>query len=116
MPWKFWKKDENKKNEKLSGPRDIHDIVGRHLVVNMHKDPDWVWDLKCVVCQRDPGQRYLFNVRVFDEREAGSKNVKVKNFDALDDHADLILFEGWFDKRSHIAQLEEKAGVEAKAA
>ena len=116
MSWKFWKKDSNKKNEKLAGPRDIPAVVGRHLVIHMHKDPDWVWGLKCVVRQQKFGKPQVFNVRVFDEKEANSKKVKVKNFRSLDDHSDLILFEGWFDKSAQRAQIEEIAGCDAKAA
>jgi len=107
----FWKKRPAKeepprpKAEKLPKPKDIPDLVGRHLVVEMGKDPDWVWKLKSVVRQRPEGKK-KFDVRVFDEAQAAQKGVKVKDWTTLDEHPDLILYEGWFDKESMKAQLE----------
>jgi len=92
--------------EKPPGPQDIPELVGRHLVVQKKKDPDWVWRLKAVV-RKSPKGRKAFDVRVFDAA-AVSKKVKVKDYTSLDEHPDLILFEGWFDKESMTAELEEK--------
>jgi len=106
----FWKKklaEEAKtaKGEKLPGPKDIAELAGRYLVVEMGKDPDWVWKLKSVVRQRPEGKK-KFDVRVFDEAQAAAKKVTVKDYTSLDEHPDLILYEGWFDKESMKAQLE----------
>ena len=116
MSWKFWEKNSNEMKEKLSGPKDIPEPVGRHLIVQLHKDPDWVWNLKGVLCHRNTTESNLFNVRVFDQRETDSKKIAVRDFTSLDDHPDLILFEGWFDKKSHRIHIEENRGPDAKAA
>ena len=53
MSWKIWKKKEDsegasmKKPEKMSGPKEMPSAVGRYLVVNMGKDPDWIFCQPC---------------------------------------------------------------------
>ena len=103
MSWKFWKKSESKhpseaKVEKLSGVKDIPELVARHLVTKLGKDPDGVWKLKGVVRQRPEGKD-SFDFRVFDLAEATSKNLKIKDFSSFDDHPELIPYQGWFDKK-----------------
>lgn len=112
MSWKFWQK--NSENEaspaagtKLPGPRNIPESVGRYMVVKMKKDPDWVWGLEAVLRPRSEG-KHVFDVRVFDVNEAASKNISVKNFNSLDACPELILFEGWFDKKNN--QVESRPG------
>ena len=107
MSWKFWKKDSNKKNEKLAGPRDIPAVVGRHLVIHMHKDPDWVWHLKSVVRLRNKKKRQ-YDVRVFDEAQAYARGVNVENYNSLNEHPELIIFEGWYDRKSWRAHIKER--------
>jgi len=38
--------------------------------------------------------------------------VAVKNYTTLDQHPDLILYQGWFDKKSMEVQVEEKKALE----
>jgi hypothetical protein len=54
------------------------------------------------------GSPQPFDVRVFDEAQVAQKKVKVKDWTTFDEHPDLILYEGWFDKDSMRAELEEK--------
>lgn len=120
MNWKFWeKKAENKEAQgqavKLSGPKNIPEAVGRYLVVKLGKDPDWVWSLKAVVRQR-PEANTAFDVRVFAVNQASAKNLNVKNFNSLDASPDLILFEGWYDKKTNKVDIKEKSGPQPKAA
>jgi len=113
MNWKFWEKKQEETTSagpagvKPSGPKRIHESIGRFLVVRLQADPDWVWGLKEVERQR-PDSKTAFDVRVYDERSAGSKNVTIKNYGSLDAHPDLILYEGWFDKKTMKVQIEEK--------
>jgi len=107
----FWKKrpanEERPKAEKLPRPKDIPELAGRYLVVEMGKDPDWVWKLKGAVRQRSKSKTEdSFDVRVFDEAQAAAKKVTVKDYTSLDEHPDLILYEGWFDKKSMKAELK----------
>jgi hypothetical protein len=112
MSWKFWKKEpvagepSQAKGEKLPGPKDIPEPVGRNLVVKLGKDPDWVWSLKGVVRRRPEG-KHAYDVRVFDMNNAAAKKVRIKNYTSLDGHPELILFEGWFDKKTMQVEIKE---------
>ncbi|OIP27992.1 MAG: hypothetical protein AUK00_00735 [Dehalococcoidia bacterium CG2_30_46_9] len=102
----FWKRRKVKEGEvKLSGPKDIPGLVGRHMVVEEKKDPDWVWKLRGVI--RPAGKKNAFYCRVFDESQAAQAGVKVKDWTSLDDHPDLILWEGYFDKETNMARREK---------
>ena len=109
----FWKKKpavekrSKAKAEKLPGPRGIPEVVGRHLVTELKQNPDWVWRLKGVVRRRPQGKD-RFDFRVFDEAQVAGTKVIVKNYTSLDEHPDLILYEGWFDKKSGKVQIEDK--------
>jgi len=113
MNWKFWEKKQEGTTPggsgmaKTPGPKRIHESVGRFLVVRLQADPDWVWSLKEVERQR-PESKTALDVRVYDERQTASKNVTIKNYGSLDAYPDLILYEGWFDKKTMKVQIEEK--------
>ncbi len=92
---------------KLPGPKDIPELAGRYLVVEKKRDPDWVWHLKAVIRKNDRGKK-VFDVRIFNEAQVAEKRVKVKDWTTFDEHPDLILYEGWFDKDSMRAELHEK--------
>jgi len=111
MGWKFWQKDQpaakdtGAKTHKLGRPRDLPQEVGRHLVVEQGLDPDWAWSLKCVVKPRE-NSKSTFDVRVFSSESAVRQGVTVRDYTSLEDHADLILFAGWYDKETRQAQLD----------
>jgi hypothetical protein len=73
-------------------------------------NPDLVKLLKAVVRKSEIGEA-AFNIRVFDNSEAIAKKVQVKDYISLDEHSDLIIYEGWFDERSKQVKLEEKKKV-----
>jgi len=120
MSWNFWKKrsetvePSEKKEEKLAKPQNIPEAVGRYLVVDLGKDPDWVWKLKSVVRHQEEKHRY--DVRIFDEIQAGAKGVRIRDYTTFDEHPDLILFEGWYDKKSYRAEIQERVIPTPKAA
>lgn len=120
MSWSFWKRksdtvDASKpKEEKLPKPMDIPESVGRSLVVDFGKDPDWVWHLKSVVHRRE--EKNCYEVRVFDESQAMMHGIIVRDFTSLDEHPELILFEGWYDKKSNKVQVQERLEPTPKAA
>ncbi len=102
----FWKRKETTEGGvKLSGPKEIPELAGRYMVVEDKKDPDWVWKLKGVV--RPADKKKAFYCRVFDEAQAAQAGVKVRNWTSLDGHADLILWEGYFDKDTNMARREK---------
>lgn len=110
MNWKFWQKQPTQAatsgGVKLPRPKKIHSSMGRHLVVAMGKDPDWVWSLKGVSRPRG-NPKNAFDIRVFDDFKARGKGIVVKNYLTLDAHPDLILFEGWHDKDSGAVELTQ---------
>jgi hypothetical protein len=112
MDWKFWRKNEiaaapnDGKTQRLEKARDIPMEVGRHLVVKQGLDPDWVWSLKCARKPR-PDSKSAFDIRVFCSVTASQQGVKIRDYASLDNHADLIIFAGWYDKSTAIVQVEE---------
>jgi hypothetical protein len=111
MYWKFW---ESKKpndpasasaNTKLPKPKDLPDRIGRHLVVDQKLNPDYVWTLRCALSPR-PERKNYFNFRIFDPAQARAAGCQVENYNRLDDHPDLILYEGRYDFKSHSLELE----------
>ena len=109
----FWKKKTKTEEpskpevEKLPGPRSIEELVGRHLVVDLKQNPDWVWRLRSVVRRRADG-KHRFDFRVFDEAQVAAKKVAIKDYTSFDNYPELILYQGWFDKVSMQVHFEEK--------
>ncbi len=102
----FWKRKETKEGEqKLPGPKRIPDVAGKYLVVDEKKDPDWVWTLNAVILPTQ--KKKAFYCRVFDGGQAIRAGVKVKDWTSLDDHPDLILWEGYFDMETDTARREK---------
>jgi len=110
----FWRKRPATKEplkskvEKLQGPKGIPELVGRHLIVELKQNPDWVWKLKGVVRKKPEEGKDAFDFRLFDEAQVAAKKVTVKDYNSLDEHPNLIFYEGWFDKKSMRVQIEEK--------
>jgi len=73
----------------------------------LKQNPDWVWTLKTVVRPRPDGKD-RFDFRVFDQAQVAAKKVTVKDYNSLDEHPNLILYEGWFDKKSMRVEIEDK--------
>ena len=121
MNWKIWKKhsaEEMNKGEtpvKLPKPREIPQTVGRYLVVELGKDPDWVWNLKAAVKPRS-GEKEVFEVRVFDASETAVRRVSIRDYTSFDAHPELILFEGWYDKKKNTVEVHEKTTETSRAA
>ena len=102
----FWKRKATKEGEeKLPGPKAIPYSAGRHMVVEEKKDPDWVWHLKGLV--RPAGKKKAFYCRIFSEAQVEQAGVKVKDWTSLDDHPDLILWEGHFDDETNTVHHEK---------
>jgi len=111
MAWDFWKSKKATDGstlvsvEKLQKPKDIPEVVGRYLVVSLGKDPDWVWRLKSV--ERLRGEKNNFDVRVFDASQVAATGVRVKDYTSFDEHPELVLFNGWYDKKTMAMHMEE---------
>jgi hypothetical protein len=111
MEWKFWRKNETAaapnggKIQRLEKPKDLPSEVGRHLVVQEGLDPDWVWSLKCVKKPRE-NSKSVFDIRIFSSETAAQQGVKIRDYASLDNHANLVIFAGWYDKSTANVQLE----------
>jgi hypothetical protein len=112
MSWKFWQKNKNAgahsggETQRLEKPRDLPQEVGRHLVVEQGLDPDWVWGLKCVRKRRE-SSKIAFDIRIFSPETVGQHGVKVKDYVSLDNHMELVIFAGWYEKETQNIQLEQ---------
>jgi hypothetical protein len=51
----------------------------------------------------------VFELRVFDPKQAFDKSIEVKSFSTLDDRPDLILFSGIFKKKQNLFQVLKQA-------
>ncbi|MEJ2657018.1 MAG: hypothetical protein P8012_07440 [Desulfobacterales bacterium] len=111
MGWKFWRKNEIAaassvgKIQRLGKPSDLPQEIGRYLVVDQGMDPDWAWSLKCVKKPRE-NAKSTFDVRIFSSATAAQHGVKVRDYTSLDNHMDLAIFAGWYDKETRNVQLE----------
>jgi hypothetical protein len=101
----FWKRKVQQGVEELPGSQEIPDRVGRYLACDLRKDPEWVWKLRSVLRHNKRGKS-IFDIRVFDEVQAVANKVTVENYVSLDEHPNLVLYQGWFDKGSLRMQIE----------
>jgi hypothetical protein len=120
MQWKFWKKNGPEAGNiksaegKMPKPRQLPQQIGGYLVIRENLDPDWVWSLRCVV-RRYPERRAQFDFRVYNPVDARQKGIKIIGFKSLDDHPELILYQGIYNKYIAEAQFI-KAETENRAA
>ena len=81
----------------LPRPEMIPDSVGTCLVNELKHDPDYVWKLKAV--RRPwPDNRKIYHFRVYEDAEAEKRGVRVVDYFSLDNHPDLILYQGVCDR------------------
>jgi hypothetical protein len=105
----FWGKKSAKEEGKLSGFKEIPELVQKYLVAEKKMAPDLVKLLRGV--ERKSTNGAGFDIRVFDHSEAIAAKVEVKDFTSLDNSPDLILYEGLFDEGAKQVKLEEKTKV-----
>ena len=102
----FWKKDTSGL-PRLPGPKGLPDVVGREIVTKLGGDPNKIWNFKAVIRPKE-GEKDTFEVRVFNEAQAGSQKVAIKDYNSLTEHPELILYEGWFNKKMWQANIEKR--------
>lgn len=86
-------------------PKELPQQIGAYLITRRSMDPDAVWKLRCVL--RPTGLKNRYDFRVFNPDIAAVKKIRVNNFEALDNHPELILFKGDFHKYSNEVRLTE---------
>lgn len=97
----FRKKDGQ---SKLPGPTGIPEIVGRYMVVDMKQESNYVWALKAVIRKIKRTEGYC---RVFNDAQVAQAGVQVKDWNSLDGHPELILWEGYFNQETNVARPEK---------
>jgi hypothetical protein len=98
------------KTEKLPGPRPIPGPVGTHLMTEYKLSANLVQILKAVVHKRPQGEA-AFDIRIFDQSEADAKEMQIRDYTTLNEHPDLVLYEGWFDEDTKHVEMTEKRKV-----
>jgi hypothetical protein len=111
MNWKFWEKsgaENSAKVKKLNKPKELPEAVGRKLVVGLQIDPDEAWSLRYVgrPSETKPG---IQDFRLFNPEHAHLARLTVKDWTSLDDHQELILYEGQFDRSTKLVELWPKS-------
>jgi len=101
---------KNKKNKKGKGVVDIdrhlYTLVGTELdKMNMTTD-HWVKYKAAIRKHEDNGG--AFDFRIFDEYVVKEKRIKVVDYSSLENHPDLVLMEGWFDRGTHKGDIKLK--------
>ncbi|MCG6893156.1 MAG: hypothetical protein LJE65_06080 [Desulfobacteraceae bacterium] len=109
LNFKFWSRgksgDTTTAPKKTSGPRELPQPVGQFLVVKKKEDPDWVWGLKCVVRRREDN-RDVSDIRIFSPDQTHDLGIRILNYDSLEGHPELVIYQGWFDKGTSEVNLE----------
>ena len=98
MKLKFWQRETaGASTPRMPKPKELPDEVGRHLVVTLKQNPDWVWGLMVVYRDRPEGGS-VRDMLVFDPKAALQEGIEIRDYARLSEHPELILFEGWHDK------------------
>jgi hypothetical protein len=98
------------KVEKLPGPRKIPGVVEKHLVNEYKMDAGLVQLLKAVVRKR-PQAEGAFDCRIFDGSEAEAGEVGIADYNSLNEHPELILYEGWFNEDAKQVEMAERKKI-----
>ncbi len=84
--------------EKLSGPKEVPELVGRYMVLQMKKDPNWVWKSVKGVVRPVVGNKKAFYCRCFEDSQVAQAGLKIKDWTSMDTHPELVIWEGYFNK------------------
>ncbi len=107
MKWNFWKKTDQQKAGPgpvtLSSPVVIPEPVAKYMVVDMKKEAEWVWRLKAVE-RPHATRKKIYDVRVFDPNDVSAKKVHIKDFNSLNAHPELIVFEGCYSRKTRVVE------------
>ena len=109
LNFKFWSRgksaDKPPAAKKASGPKELPQQVGQHLIVKRKEDPDYVWSLRCVMQLREDDPD-LFDIRLFNPEQADDLGIRVANYASLEDHPEMVIWQGWYGKRTQEVGLE----------
>jgi hypothetical protein len=87
------------------GPKDIPPLVYVHLMTNFELPADKLTGLRSVLKTGFWEGKPVTFIRIYDSSVSDEAR-QVKDFTSLDEHADLILYEGYWEKGSDRVFLE----------
>lgn len=103
----FGKKSSTKEVSSLPGPSAVSTSVQKYLETEKKVDPETAALLKSVIKRSTDGHGPI-SIRIFDEADVLARKLKVKDYSTLDEHPELVLFEGTVDEASKTVKMEEK--------
>jgi len=104
----FWNKKNDKDEAKLSKPAIIPELVQKYLVAEKQMKPELALLLMGAARRNASSSRDL---RIFDQADALANKVDIRDYNSLDTHPELILYEGTYDDSAHQVKLDEKTKV-----
>ena len=93
----FGKNKEKKVKGVMEVDKILYNIIGDEWSRIPENSDHWVKYLAAVRPRADNGD--VFDVRIFDEWCAKEKNIKVVDYSSLDQSQDLVVLEGWYDRK-----------------
>ena len=112
MFWNKKKKAIGSRPTKLD--KTLYRIIGSEWDKIPQSDSDhWVKYMAIMRPQKEDGE--VYDVRIFDEWSAQQNQIRVINYMSLDMHPELVLFEGWFDRKSKNGDIKYKEPIQKAA-
>lgn len=101
----FWRKDKN-------GPVELSGFLSRALAKEWEKLPTVTdhWVKYMAVKRAHEDDKNICDIRIFDQTAADQGKIKIVNYESLDEHPELITFEGWYNEK------EKKSDIKLKKA
>ncbi len=95
------------KKEDKRGPQEVPSFLSRKIGENWGKLPrgEGYWVNYRMVTRPHPNKGEQTDFRIFDEGYANLKSIKVVDYATLDGYPDLVLLDGWFNKKSKEADV-----------
>jgi hypothetical protein len=100
-------KDKEQKVHKLSGPRDVPQLVVKYLESNKVVDSGTLPFLKSLSKSSESGNG-RYDIRIFDPADAEARHINVHNYDTLTEKPELTIAEGWYDEATKSVELAVK--------
>ncbi len=102
----FGIKKTNKAEVKMPGPSAIPETVQKYLASDKKVDATLASLLRSVILRGSDGPS-AYKIRIYDESDAIARKVDIKNYSSLDEHPDVILFEGSVNEVAKQVNLDE---------
>jgi hypothetical protein len=99
-------KKEKKEKAVIDIDRALYTLIGTELNTMTAPSDHWVKYKAAVRRQENNGE--VFDFRIFDEWSVKEKMLKVVDYTSLDAHPDLIVMEGWYDRKSRKGDIKLK--------